>query len=185
MADYHTVARPYARAAFDWASDTGALASWSEALAVASQLLADGKVVEYLGAPGLNNDQRLQFLSGLFANANDKLFAGEDRYGTNFLRLLLENRRIAMLPEIAANFETLKASAENIIDATVTSAAPLSKEQQDTISAALRARFGRTVNLETAIDTNLIGGAVIRAGDIVIDGSLRARLDGLSNALIK
>ncbi len=76
------------------------------------------------------------------------------------------------------------AGGENVIEVTVTSAAPLGKEQEDRISKALRARLGRDVKLETAIDENLIGGAVIRAGDVVIDGSLRARLDGLSNALI-
>ena len=88
------------------------------------------------------------------------------------------------MPEIATHFEALKAEVENIVDVTVTSASPLTSQQQQSIVSALRERLGRDVKLETAIDTKLIGGAVIRAGDVVIDGSLRARLEGLSNALI-
>ena len=88
------------------------------------------------------------------------------------------------MPEIAEHFEALKAEIENTVDVTVTSAAPLSAEQQKSVAAALKERLGRDVTLSTEIDENLIGGAVIRAGDVVIDGSLRTRLEGLSNALI-
>ena len=79
----------------------------------------------------------------------------------------------------------LKARIENVVDVTVTSASPISQKEQDTIATSLRARLGRDVNIATEIDETLIGGAVITAGDVVIDGSLRARLDGLANALIK
>ena len=185
MADNNTVARPYAQAVFDLAKDAGELAAWSEALGVAGQLLADGQVAEYLSSPALNNEQRLDFLSGLLASAGSEVLGGKDKRGTNFLKLLLENDRAAVLPEIAEHFETLKAQIENVVDVLVTSATPLDKQQQETISTALRKRLGRDVKLETEIDENLIGGAVIRAGDVVIDGSLRARLDGLANALIK
>jgi F-type H+-transporting ATPase subunit delta len=89
------------------------------------------------------------------------------------------------MPEIAEHFEALKANIENTVDVTVTSATALSGAQQKEISAALQTRLGRTVNLETEIDETLIGGAVIKAGDVVIDGSLRARLDSLTNALVK
>jgi len=99
--------------------------------------------------------------------------------------LLLENKRSKVLPEIAEHFDALKADIENSVEATVTSAAPLSQAQQDEIASALKKRLGRDVSIATAIDKNLIGGAVIRAGDVVIDGSLRARLEGLANALIK
>ena len=124
-------------------------------------------------------------MGGLFASAGDKVLGGESKRGTNFLKLLLENDRAAVLPEIAEHYETLKAKIENVVDVTVTAATALDNQQQETISKALRERLGRDVKLETAIDENLIGGAVIRAGDVVIDGSLRARLDGLANALIK
>ena len=92
---------------------------------------------------------------------------------------------MAVLPEIAEQFEALKAALENKIDVTVTSASPISDQQQDEISTALRERLGRDVNIEVEIDETLIGGAVIRAGDVVIDGSMRARLEGLANALTR
>ena len=185
MADNITVARPYAQAVFELANEAGELAGWSESLGIAGQLLADGGLVEYLGAPELNDGQRLEFLTGLFKDAKASKLAGGDKQGTNCLKLLLENRRIKVLPEIATHFEVLKAEIENSVDATVTSASTLSKAQTDEIAKSLKARLGRDVKITTEIDENLIGGAVIRAGDVVIDGSLRARLEGLANALVK
>ena len=118
------------------------------------------------------------------ADSENAVLAGGDARGTNFLKLLLEYGRVAVLPEIAEHFETFKANVENTVDVVVTSAAPISDDQQKAIVKALTARLGRDVRLQTEIDESLIGGAVIRAGDVVIDGSLRARLDGLTNALI-
>lgn len=185
MADNNTTARPYAQAVFELAHEAGELEAWSASLDVAGQLLADGQVVQYLGDPAFTDEQRLEFLTGLFAKAGATLLAGTDRRGTNFLKLLLEYGRIVVLPEISHHFEALKAETENLVEVLVTSASPISIEQQDTIATALRERLGRDINLATEIDNTLIGGAVIRAGDVVIDGSLRARLDGLANALIK
>ena len=185
MADNNTVARPYAQAVFELANDSGDLGPWSESLAIAGQLLADRPLVEYLGNPGFNDVQRLEFLNGLFKKAGARLLAGGDDKGTNFVKLLLENRRVAVLPEISEHFEALKAKIENSVDAVVTSATKLSKKQIGEIAAALKERLGCDVKVETEIDENLIGGAVIRAGDVVIDGSLRARLEGLATALIK
>lgn len=185
MADNNTIARPYAQAVFELAHEAGELTEWSRSLDTARQLLADGRVVEYLSNPTFDDAQRREFLTGLFADAGDTLLAGASRQGTNFLKLLLENGRIAVLPEIAEHFEVLKARVENLVDVIVTSASPLSGEQQAAISKALRARLGCDVKLETEIDENLIGGAVIKAGDVVIDGSLRSRLEGLANALAK
>jgi len=185
MADNNTVARPYAQAVFELANDGGDLGYWSESLAIAGQLLADRSLVEYLGNPGFSDEQRLDFLSDLFKKAGARLLAGGDDKGTNFVKLLLENRRVAVLPEISEHFEALKAKVENSVDAVVTSASELSKKQVGEIAAALTERLGCDVKVETEIDENLIGGAVIRAGDVVIDGSLRARLEGLATALIK
>ena len=186
MADNTTIARPYARAVFELASDSGDLATWSDALTAAKNLLADGQVVKFLARPALTDDEKLGFLTDLFESAGDEtsILAGGNERGNNFLKLLLEYGRVSVLPEIAEHFEVLKANIENTIDVTVTSAAPMSTAQQKAISDALTKRLGRTVRLETAIDETLIGGAVIRAGDIVIDGSLRSRLEGLANALI-
>jgi F-type H+-transporting ATPase subunit delta len=186
MADNNTIARPYARAAFDLASEQKNLAAWSDALLSAKEVLADGQVAKFLAVPSLTDEQRLDFLTGLFAQAGSKksVLAGDDEQGSNFLKLLLEYGRVSVLPEIAEHFDALKADIENTVDVTVTSAAPLSAAQQKSVAAALKERLGRDVKISTEIDETLIGGAVIRAGDVVIDGSLRSRLEGLSNALI-
>ena len=185
MADNNTIARPYAQAVFEIAREAGDLGQWSESLAIAGQLLSDDGLVEYLGNPAFNNTQRLEFLSGLFKKAGADLLAGGNEQGTNFLKLLLENRRVAVLPEIAEHYEAKKAKIENTVDAVVTSATKLSEGQVNDIAQALKKRLGCDVKVETEIDENLIGGAIIRAGDVVIDGSLRARLEGLATALIK
>lgn len=185
MADNNTIARPYAQAAFELANESGELATWSEGLGIGGKLLADGQIATFLSNPTLDDDKRLEFLTGLFSAAGASVLAGGDKKGRNFLRLLLEYGRVVALPEIAEHFEALKANVENTVDVTVTSAAPLSDAQQQTISSALKERLGRSIKLETEIDEKLIGGAVIKAGDVVIDGSLRARLDSLTNALIK
>ena len=185
MADKNTIARPYAQAAFEVARESDALGEVGESLSIAGALLEDGEVADYLANPALNDDGRYNFLTGLFAKAGAALFAGDSKHGSNFLKILIENDRVGVLPEISAAFEALKAAVENTVDVTVTSASALDNSHVDAISKALASRLGREVRLETAIDESLIGGAVIRAGDIVIDGSLRARLEGLSNALIK
>ena len=187
MADNNTVARPYAQAAFDVAQESNTLAELSESFAAAKALLADGQIAEFMSRPRLADDQRLDFLQGLFATVvgEGSVFAGGSEHGTNFLKLLLEHDRVPVLPEIADQFEALKAEVENSVDAVITSASPLGEAQQQAMAAALRQKLGREVRVTTVIDENLIGGAVIRAGDVVIDGSLRARLDGLANALTK
>ena len=185
MADNNTVARPYAQAIFDIAYGADALGAWSESLALAGQLLADSDLVEYLGNPEFNDEQRLGFLTGLFSKAGAKALAGDDQKGVNFLKLLLENRRVAVLPEISEHFEALKAKVENSVDAVITSATALSADQEQELASSLKEKLGRDVRITTEIDEHLIGGAIIRAGDVVIDGSLRARLEGLANSLIK
>ncbi len=185
MADTKTIARPYAQAIFELAHESGRLDEWATALDTARDLFEDGSVVEYLSNPAFSDARRLEFLTGLLAKAGVELFAGGNERGRNFLRLVVENDRLAAIPEMAEHFEKLKADVENVVDVTVTSAAALSEGQRQTIAAALRERLGRNVKVETEVNTNLIGGAVVRAGDVVIDGSLRARLEGLANALTK
>lgn len=185
MADNNTIARPYAQAIFELANEAGELAGWSTSLETAGALFADGEVADFLSTPHLTDAKRLEFLTGLFESAGADKLAGGDKHGNNFLKLLLENKRSNVLPEIAEHFDALKADVENTVEATVTSATPLSQAQQDEIASALKKRLGRDVSITTEVDENLIGGAVIRAGDVVIDGSLRARLEGLANALVK
>lgn len=186
MADNHTIARPYAEAAFERARETGALDAWSDALRLGGELMADGRAAAFLGNPRLSDAERLEFLTGLFRDAGGKdcIFAGGDADGANFIKLLLEYERVPALPEMAELFEQMKAAIENTVDVTVTTATALSDVQKQALVAALKKRLGREVRLGVEVDETLIGGAVIRAGDIVIDGSLRSRLDRLSNALV-
>ena len=186
MADNHTIARPYAEAAFELARGAQTVDQWCGALQLAGALTADGRVAKFLANPGLTDRERLEFLTSLFkaAGGEKSIFAGGNREGTNFLKLLLEYERVAALPEMAEHFEALKAATENTVDVTVTSATELSAGQRQAIVTALEARLGREVQLDVVLDENLIGGAVIRAGDVVIDGSLRSRLTSLSNALV-
>jgi len=186
MADNNTIARPYARAVFQVAQENDALDELSRSLGIGKELLGDGQIARFLSNPALSDGERLEFLVELFATVagGDSVFAGSSEHGTNFLKLLLEYDRVDVLPEIADRFDALKAEVENTVDVIVTAATKLSDAQKQEIESALRSRLGRDINLSTEIDENLIAGAVIRAGDVVIDGSLRARLEGLSNALV-
>ena len=176
MSQALTLARPYARAAFSLARDGGALAGWSDALGFAARVSADPQVPALLGNPALTTDQAVMLLSPPQSSIEGDAFA-------RFLGLLGDNRRLALLPEIAGLFDELRFEAERVVKARVTSAAPLPASEVDTITAALRKRFGREVEVETAVDADLIGGAVIDAGDVVIDGSLRGKLGRLQAAL--
>ena len=173
MSQSLTLARPYARAAFAIAQDGGKLASWSDALGLAARIAADPQVAALLGHPRLTTADAVTLLS---ADGAEPAFA-------DFIALLAENRRLSLLPEIAGLYEELRADAEKVVRARVTSAAALPPGELDTLKAALRKRFGREVELETAIDESLIGGALIDAGDVVIDGSLRGKLQRLQTAL--
>lgn len=173
MSQALTLARPYARAAFSLARDAGDYAAWSNALGFAARVAADPQVAALLGNPKLSHADAVTLLSP---------DAAPQHFG-NFLALLADNRRLALLPEIAGLYEELRAEAERVVKAKVTSAAELPAGELDTIKAALAKRFGREVEIETAVDESLIGGALIDAGDVVIDGSLRGKLSRLQSAL--
>ncbi|WP_024889112.1 F0F1 ATP synthase subunit delta [Luteimonas huabeiensis] len=168
-----TLARPYARAAFGLARDADAFAAWSDALAFSARVAADPQVRPLLGHPALGDEDAVALLAPEGAQ-------GEFR---DFLALLARNGRLALLPEIAGLYEDLRAEAEHVVRAKVTAASALPETELDAIRAALKRRFGREVHLETAVDEALIGGAVINAGDVVIDGSLRGKLARLQSAL--
>jgi F-type H+-transporting ATPase subunit delta len=173
MSQTLTLARPYARAAFGVARDENALAAWSQALAFAARVAADPRVAVLLGDPRLSDADAAALLA-----PSD---AGEG-FG-RFMATLAANRRLPLLPEIAGLFEELRAEAERVVKARVTSASELPAGELDSLKAALRKRFGREVEVETAVDPSLIGGAVIDAGDVVIDGSLKGKLERLQTAL--
>ncbi len=176
MADKTTIARPYARAAFEEARETKRLEPWSEALHVGAGVVADPRVVALLGNPHVTPEQLAALVSGI---AGAKL--GE--HGANFVRTLAANRRLRVLPEIAELFDTLKDAEQGVADVTITSAAPLDAGQQKALSVALERRLKRSVRLHCATDPALIGGAVVRSGDLVIDGSLVTRLERIAYEL--
>ncbi|HAI59463.1 MAG TPA: F0F1 ATP synthase subunit delta [Xanthomonadaceae bacterium] len=174
MSQAFTLARPYARAAFALAKERGDLGGWSKALAVAAQLVADPRVAALVEHPNLAAGDA----AGLVAPPGD-LTANF----LQFLAVLAENRRLLLLPEILALFEEFRAEAQNTVRAKVTSALPLDEAALAKLRASLQARFQQNVELETAIDPGLIGGAVIDTGNVVIDGSVRSRLARLETAL--
>ena len=173
MSQALTLARPYARAAFSLARDAGTLPAWSQTLAFAARVAADPQVAALLGHPKLAAADAVALL------APD---GAADAFG-NFLGLLFDNRRLSLLPEIAGLYDELRFEAERVVKAKVTSAAALPAAELETIKAALRKRFGREVDVEASVDESLIGGAVIDAGDVVIDGSLKGKLGRLQAAL--
>ena len=176
MADKSTIARPYAKAAFEEARDRKQLGPWSDALRTSAAVVGDARVEALLGNPRVTPEELAALVIEI---AGPQL--GEE--GRNFVRTLADNRRLALLPEISTLFDELKSEAEGIVDVTVTSAAPLEDSQQRKLAAALERRLGRSVRLQCATDPALIGGAVLRAGDLVIDGSLRARLERIAYEL--
>jgi F-type H+-transporting ATPase subunit delta len=173
MADRLTVARPYARAAFEEAQERRSLPAWSKALRTGAEVVRDPRVGELMGNPHVTPDQVADLVIGI---AGDSL--GDE--GQNFLRTLADNHRLPYLPEISAQFDSLKDAAEGVADVTVTSAAPLDEGQRQKITAALGKRLRREVRLHCAVDPQLIGGAILRSGDLVIDGSLRSRLERIA-----
>lgn len=176
MAEIQTLARPYADAVFDLARERDALGSWSNALAVISAIVSNEDTATLLGNPEID-DERL---------ARAIIDVGGDELPTeaaNLVRLLAENGRLALAPAIAAQFEIQRAEAEDRIDVRVVSAVDLSDTQAQALSQALEKRLARTVRLTFERDENIIGGAIIRAGDLVIDGSLRAQLERMRHSL--
>ena len=173
MSQALTLARPYARAAFAIARDGGKLAGWSDALGFAARVAADPQVAALLGHPRLVRGDAVALLAP----------EGADAAFADFLGLLFDNRRLALLPEIAGLYDELRLESERVVKAKVTSASTLPTAELESIKAALKKRFGREVEIEAAVDAALIGGAVIDAGDVVIDGSLRGKLERLQTVL--
>lgn len=176
MSELTTIARPYAQAVFDLAHQHDMLGAWSDMLHFAAAVADNATMREAIDSPSLTVTQ----LADMFIQV-----CGEhlDDQGKNFIRLLTENDRLLALPEVAAQFDMLRAEAEGTVEATVFSAHPLTDAQQASLTDALKKRYGRDVTLDVEIDSTLLGGAVIQAGDEVIDGSLRGKLERFAGAL--
>ena len=177
MSELTTAARPYARAVFELAQETGELDSWSELLELMGAVASNDEVKVLLDSPKMSKQAG--------ADAFIELFDGKlDDKAKNLVRMLAENDRLSLLPEISHLFKELKDEAEGSIEAQVMSAKKLTKAEEDAISKALKERLGRDVKLKVGVDEALLGGAVIHAGDLVIDGSLKGRLEKLASTLV-
>jgi len=175
MSETLTLARPYARAAFETARANNALTAWSGKLGFAAQVIGDARVRALIGDPRLSNAD----LIGLLLPQGEP----SDSPCAAFLGLLVDNRRVSLLADIAALFEELKRESERVLQVTLRSASEIPATQVDAIKVALKKRFGREIDMQQRIDPSVIGGAVIDAGDTVIDGSVRGRLARLESAL--
>ena len=176
MSELTTAARPYARAVFEIAKETNSLADWSDSLSFMGAVASDADVAALLETPKMAKQAGAEAFIKLCDN---KL----DDKAINLVKTLADNNRIKLFPEISALFEVLKDEEEDSVEAIVQSASRLTKAEEKLITAALKKRLGREVKLKVSIDKALLGGAIIKAGDLVIDGSIQGRLKKMTTAM--
>ncbi len=175
MSELSTVARPYAKAAFDFALEQGQLDKWQEMLQFSALVAENEQVAEYLDS-ALASGQIADFFCNI---CGDQL----DQYGQNFVRVMAENKRLSVLPVVLAQFNQLRAEHEAIKDVTVISASKLTQANTKKIASAMEKRLGQNVRLTNHIDKSLIAGVIIKYDDVVIDSSSRGQLNRLTSAL--
>lgn len=175
MSSALTIARPYARAAFEFARARGAEGVWADRLAFAAEASADPRVAALYGDPRIEP----RILASLFVRQGDPAASPFAR----FLELLADNGRLRELPEITVLFEQMKRAAEHVVKVHVRSAVVLDDGEAQRLADALKRRFGGDIEMVRSVDPSVLGGAVIEAGETVIDGSLRSRLAKLETAL--
>jgi F-type H+-transporting ATPase subunit delta len=176
MAELSTLARPYAKAAFQFADKSSDLAGWSTQLATAAAVAKTDNMAKVLSSPSLTSEQQAQIFVDV---CGEELSAN----GQNFIRVLAENKRLALLPEISALYEEFKSNREKSVDVEVATAFELDAALQEKLASALSSKLEREVNVHSKVEKSLLGGVVIRAADIVIDGSVRGRLAKLAEAM--
>ena len=176
MAELRTLARPYAKAAFETAQEENALDSWARELALIAAVVSDSRVDELLSDPALTTEEQAERFAAL---CGDEL--GDSR--RRFVTVLAHNRRLGLAAQILELFAEFKAQREQTVDVALVSAFDVPDEVRERIAEALRNRLQRDVQVRSETDSSLIGGVLIRAGDLVIDGSVRGRLNKLAEAL--
>lgn len=176
MAELTTLARPYAKAAFGFALANGDLGHWSKMLTTLAQVAQQEKVQAMISSPALTSEQQVATLVGLLGDELDEKAA-------NFISLLSHNKRLLLLPAIAGQFEILRDKHEKLSHVEISSAYEIDQALEDTLAKALEKKLNCNVTIHTSVDKNLIGGAVIRAGDLVIDSSIRGRLAKLTESV--
>ena len=181
MAELTTLARPYAKAAFEYAIEAKQLAEWSEMLGLAAQVVSDESMLQLLTSPHFTKeDQSAAMLNVIEGGLSGVKF---DAKGVNFIKLLAQNKRLLALPEIEVLFNFLRSEFEKTIEAQVTSASELNEQQITQLKEKLAAKLGRQVEIRVDINADLLGGLIIQAEDLVIDGSVRGQLAKLSDTL--
>ena len=176
MAELRTLARPYACAAFEVANQAGTLQLWADQLNQLAVISGKPKVAVMIASTNtLASEQAISLSILLGVDAASAM--------ANFLQLLAENKRLSLLPSVAELFAELKASQEKSVDVTINTAFELDDEMTSKLASALKSKLQRDVQVSTAVDRSLIGGVVVRAGDIVIDGSVKGRLAKLAEAV--
>ena len=178
MSTLATLARPYARAAFELAQSQQALAGWSDMLSLASAMATEESMAGLLESPHVSNERVVDIMADAAGDAFDKRFR-------DFLSVLASNSRLPLLPQVTMLYQQFREEAEKRLSVKVVSAVPLDESQAGRMREALARRFECEIQLDNEIDAGVIGGAVVYAGDQVIDGSLRGRLQKLSNSLAK
>ena len=178
MAESITVARPYTKAAFETALAQGDLGSWLEFLNMAAAVVADPSLAQVLDNPELTAAEKAQLVTDVVNGSHPV-----SQQAQNFLNLLAENKRLSLLPEVSNLYETLKANQEQSIDVSIVSAFDLGNEQQDKLAQALNAMLSREINITSTTDASLLGGVIVHAGDLVIDGSVKGKLGKLAEAM--
>lgn len=176
MADQSNLARPYAHAVFELAQEQGDLSGWTDQLDLLAAIATDSATQELVNNPAITSAQVVDLFEGV---AGDRLSAGAG----NLVKLLVRNDRVSVLPDIAEAYAARRAEAESTIEAEMITATQIDEAQQQQFVEVLQKKLGRTVKLEFDVDEDLIGGAVIRAGDWVLDGSVKAQLDQLVGAI--
>ncbi len=176
MADLKTVARPYAKAAFEVAREQSTIAQWADMLDTLAAVTVEPKLKKALGSPSFSAEEKANALADVCAEAMTK-------QGAAFLLTLAVNKRLSLIPVIAELFLQFKLNYEKAVNVSFTSAYELSEKQIQALAASLAKKLDRTVNLTSETDASLIGGVVIRTGDLIIDGSVRGKLAKLSEAI--
>ncbi|MFZ5722177.1 MAG: F0F1 ATP synthase subunit delta [Pseudomonadota bacterium] len=176
MAEITTIARPYAKAAFTHAREKNALAQWGNMLAFVSAVVADQRMAALLSRPQLTAAKQAE---AVITACGDKL----DDAGKNFVRQLCANRRVFALPAIRDQFDAMVAELQKLGDVTVTSAFPMNDAETAKLAASLKRRFAQDVRVSVEVDPALMGGVIVRFGDLVIDASVRGRLNKLASTL--
>jgi F-type H+-transporting ATPase subunit delta len=175
MSELTTIARPYARAAFDYAVEQNRIEDWQAMLVFAAEVAKNESIVQLL-----NGSANAEQVTDIFVKVCDEQL---DQYGQNLIKVMAENKRLNTLPEVSKLFAELKAEHDKEIEVSVLSAVELDAKQQASLSASLEKRLARKVKLNCRVDETVVGGLLIKAGDMVIDSTIRGKLDRLTTAL--